>query len=90
MTAHPYERWHSTLYPFLVSKMEELQLLGYPEATTAEVWSYLLHKKWKKPKEDVFLHQLVQDVMSVSVSGYMTFLTVEAYKAPAFDLKGLT
>ncbi|NGP43439.1 histidine kinase [Bacillaceae bacterium SIJ1] len=90
MAPHPYEVWHETLSPFLLSKAEEFQLLGYPEATTAEVWACLLKKKWKKPKEDVRLHQLVEDVMRLSVNEYMSFLTVEAFKAPEMDLEGLT
>lgn len=78
--SHYFEKYRSKLLPALQSKREEFVLLGYTEVTVDHVWSYMKNKKWKKVNEDVLLHQLVNDVLSVKVGDYMHYETVEAFK----------
>ncbi|QFT90017.1 Post-transcriptional regulator ComN [Bacillus sp. THAF10] len=80
---HPYDMFRYELEPVLRSKLEEFQLFGYNTVTEEELWECLTKKKWKRP-ETKRLHELVNDVYSLSVSDYMTYITIEAYKAPNF------
>jgi hypothetical protein len=80
------EHFHSQVGPVLQSKLEEFRILGYMEISEPELWEYLLKKKWKKVKEEIKLHQVIQDILSVKVSDYLSYATVEAYKATEFSL----
>ncbi|WP_409301894.1 post-transcriptional regulator [Peribacillus sp. SCS-155] len=79
---HPYQKYYETMKPALANKAEELRLLGMDAVNEEDIWSYLTLKKWKRPGEDIHIHQLVSDIMSVSSSQFMTYATVEAYKGP--------
>ncbi|MBM4762406.1 post-transcriptional regulator [Bacillus sp. B15-48] len=68
------------------SKLEEFKILGYGEAKEQELWTFLLNKKWKKPKDDVRLYEIVADILSVQPGEYMNFMTVEAFKLGSFVL----
>ncbi len=83
---HEYDRFRDVVKPVLKSKLEEFVMLGYKTITEAELWSYLTNKKWKKPKEEIHLYEIVQDIFSVKVSDYMSFATIEAFKMPEFSL----
>lgn len=83
---HEYDRFRDVVKPVINSKLEEFVMLGYKTITGAELWSYLTNKKWKKPKEDIHLYEIVQDIFSVKVSDYMSFATIESYKMPEFSL----
>jgi len=77
---HPYEQYRYTLLPVLKSKCEEFAILGYKDVTAEQVWGYLILKKWKKHDEEIHLHQLVNDVLTVKIGEYMHFKTIEAFK----------
>lgn len=79
---HKYEQYYDILGPALTSKAEELLLIGYGKVSIQDLWGYFTKKKWKKPKEDVHLHELVSDVLSLKAGDYMNFATVEAYRSP--------
>jgi hypothetical protein len=81
-----YEYLRKQVGPALQSKLEEFQLLGYDKITEPQLWDFLIKKKWKKAKEEINLHEVIQDIMSVKVSEYMSFATVEAFKVPEFSL----
>jgi hypothetical protein len=81
-----FEYLRGKVGPALQSKLEEFQLMGYKKISEPQLWDFLTKKKWKKAKDEIKLHEVIQDIMSVKVSEYMNFATVEAYKAPEFSL----
>lgn len=85
MSKHPIDSYRDHLKPFLTSKMEEFHLLGYDKITEDELWNFLKGRKWKK-QEEVKIHQLAADILSVKVNDYMSYTTIETYKeASSFD-----
>jgi hypothetical protein len=85
---HEYEHFRIRVKPALRSKLDEFQMLGYNTISEKELWEYLIRKKWKKVKDDKKLFEIVQDILSIKVSDYMSFATIEAYKSPELLLKG--
>lgn len=75
---HPYEKYRQEMYPALKSKQEEFDLLGYPDITEEDIWTYLIQKKWKKVDADARQYEIIQDIMRVKVSDYMLFATTAA------------
>ncbi|WP_188206262.1 post-transcriptional regulator [Alkalibacillus aidingensis] len=69
--------WKPYINEVIQSKVEELVMLGYDGASQAEVWECLNQKVWRKNK-DKQLHEVVQDILHMSGSVYMSFLTVQA------------
>jgi hypothetical protein len=66
--------------PALICKKEEFQLLGYEQVTIEEIWDCLFYKKWKKLKEEKKLFEIVNDILALSVSEYMTYMTVQSHQ----------
>ncbi|WP_078379559.1 post-transcriptional regulator [Sutcliffiella halmapala] len=83
---HAYDLFRSDLTPVLQSKLEEFQLFGYDTISENELWECLTKKMWKRP-ESKMLHQLVNDVYSLAITDYMSYITIEAYKAPNYFLE---
>ncbi|MGE8206116.1 post-transcriptional regulator [Heyndrickxia sp. NPDC080065] len=79
---HIYDKYFNVLEPALKSKAEELGLIGYGQVTIKDLWSYLTKKKWKKPKDDIHVYELVSDVLGLKAGDYMNFATIEAYRTP--------
>lgn len=40
------------------------------------------YKKWRKPREDVHIYEIVRDILNVKVSDFISFQTVEHLKGP--------
>lgn len=78
--SHYFERYRTKLLPAIQSKCEEFILFGYKDVTEDHFWEYMIRKKWKKYKEDRFLHELVNDILSVKMGDYMHYATMEAFK----------
>ena len=76
------DAYRQELTVVLQSKVEEFHMLGYDRVTEQEIWTCLKSKKWKQFPEEIKIHQLVNDVLTLSTSDYMTYLTMQAYKAP--------
>lgn len=76
----PVDEWKRDLRPAIESKVEELQMMGYPRATVEDVWKCLQKKVWKG-NPDKRLHEVVQDILHLSSTIYMSYLTVDAYQA---------
>lgn len=68
--------------PVLTSKYEELRMLGFKEVTIQDIWDSLIARKWRKPKAETRLYEIVADILSLSGSDYMTCKTLEAYRTP--------
>jgi len=81
-----YDRFRKEVHPALISKMEEFSLLGYGTISQDSLWEFLRKKKWRKPKEDVKVYEIVSDILSVNVGEYMNYATVEAFKSDEFSL----
>jgi hypothetical protein len=84
---HQYDRFREQVKPVLLSKLEEFEILGYQTISEPELWNYLTVKKWRKPKEDIQLYEIVQEIFSVKVGEFMNFATVEAFKMPDFSFE---
>lgn len=84
--SHRYGRFYKQIKPALKSKEEEFKLLGYENVSEAQIWEYLSKKKWKKPKEEIHLYEIVADILSAKMGDVMNFTTVEAFKLRDFDL----
>jgi hypothetical protein len=72
-------QWKVRLSPALQSKVSEFHLHGYDRATTDEVWNCVLTRR--KKKKDVKLHDLFNDILVLSPSHYMTWLTTQSYSS---------
>ena len=79
------EVYREQLQIVLDSKVEEFHMLGYERVTLEDVWKCLKDKKWKKVGPDVRLYELVNDVLTLTASDYMTYLTLKAYQAPLWS-----
>lgn len=87
---HQYDDYYEILQPVLKSKAEEFLLVGYGKVKASDLWDYLTKKKWKKPKTEIRVHELVSDVLSIKAGEYMNFATIEAFRSPNWfiDLEG--
>ncbi|WP_102345440.1 post-transcriptional regulator [Bacillus sp. Marseille-P3661] len=77
------EYYKKQVKPAIESKVEELRLLGYDRVTEEEVWDCLHKKVWKKNNVKA-LHEIVEDILTLKVGTYMSYITVKAYQAPDF------
>ena len=84
MTIEQWSYWKLKLEPAIESKLEEMQLLGYDQVTSEEIWELFIRKIEKDPERPtpVRAHWMVSKLMQLSPNDYMTSLTVAAYKAP--------
>ncbi|WP_110111457.1 post-transcriptional regulator [Bacillus sp. CGMCC 1.16541] len=67
------------------SKIEEFHLLGYGEVREENLWDYLQKKKWKKVKEELPLHHMVNDILTVKVMDIMNYITIQSYKGSRLE-----
>ncbi|WP_117169129.1 post-transcriptional regulator [Paraliobacillus sediminis] len=73
------EDWKSSILMVLDSKVEELILMDYDNATREIVWNCLVEKVWKgNPEKRLF--QIVEDILHLSASKYMSYLTMQSYQ----------
>ncbi|MFJ7727070.1 post-transcriptional regulator [Neobacillus sp. NPDC097160] len=81
-----FDHFRTQVQPALASKLAEFRLLGINSVTEKELWEFLLKKKWKKVKEEKRLYEMIQEILSVKVSDYLSFATIEAYKTAEFSI----
>ncbi|MDF1506844.1 post-transcriptional regulator [Robertmurraya sp. DFI.2.37] len=89
-TVHEYDRFRSEVKPALISKVEELNLLGYGTIHEQQLWEFLTTKKWKRVRDDIKLYEIVADILSLKPGEYMSFASVEALKLLDFSLEDET
>ncbi|MDX8359449.1 MULTISPECIES: post-transcriptional regulator [Bacillaceae] len=77
------EQFKAICQPALTSKLEEFCMFGYEDVTEEQLWECLKKKKWKRVKEGKKLYEMVNDILSLTISEYMSYITIEAYKAPS-------
>lgn len=74
------ERWKEEVMPALLSKKDELHMLGYADATTDSIWECLKANEWKN-KENKRIHEIVQDILHLKTHTYMNYLTVNVLQS---------
>ena len=84
--SHVNEKNRTQVQPVLKSKLEEFRLLGVDSVTEQGLWEYLIKKKWKKVKQEMRLYEMIQEILSVRVSDYLNYVTIESYKTTEFSL----
>lgn len=82
-----HDEWRTQVQPAIISKLEEFRLLGYDAITEQEFWEFLIKKKWRKAKEEAKLFEIIQDILSVKVSDYLSYAQIEAYKTAEFSFE---
>ncbi|MGG3564594.1 post-transcriptional regulator [Neobacillus rhizosphaerae] len=85
--SHVYDQFRIQVQPALASKLSEFDLLGYDSVSENELWNFLIKKKWKKLKVEMKLYEIIQEILSVRVSDYMSYATIEAYKTVEFSFE---
>lgn len=73
-----FEVWRDDLQIVLESKVDELHMLGFTQATCDQVWECALFKLRKK-KEPTKLHAFVNTILTIKPSEFMNFLSREQY-----------
>lgn len=84
--SHKYDHFRIQIQPVLQSKIEEFEILGYGTYDEQQLWNFLVKKKWKKPKEEISLYEIVQEILSLKPGDFMSFQTVEALKSSQFSI----
>lgn len=82
---HEYDCFRNKVQPALECKLDEFSLLGYETVNEQDLWSFLTRKKWRKPKEEIMLFEIVQDILGIKIGEYMNYATVEAFKLDDFS-----
>lgn len=71
------DEWKNEMDMVLESKRNELQSLGYTDATKEDIWQCLVKKVWKgNPEKRIF--EIVQDIFHLSSGVYLSYLTTES------------
>lgn len=60
------------------SKAEEFALMGYKRITGKDIWDYVSEKY--NQDELPPLHKIVNDILTLKVTTFMNWLTINAYK----------
>ncbi len=76
-TPHPYEKFRETVKPALESKLEEFRLMEYKDVTEEKLWNFFISKRWRFPKEDIRLYEIVDHILSLKPSDYLAYSQVE-------------
>ncbi|MEB3102029.1 post-transcriptional regulator [Ferviditalea candida] len=63
------------------SKAEEFMLLGYENVTGKDIWAFVSDQYRDGLPQ---LHRVVNDILSLKVTKYMNWMTLNAYKGIRF------
>ncbi|WP_205690220.1 post-transcriptional regulator [Chengkuizengella sediminis] len=67
-----------TIEELCLSKAEEFRMLGYNHVTGHEIWQCISKKYHKDGIPN--LHKIVNDILTLKVTNFMNWLTMNAYK----------
>lgn len=74
----PFADRFQQVFPALESKKSEFHLYGYTTVTEEDLWQFCVSKMWrKKDSSTLALHEVVNDVLSISPAAYMTYTQIE-------------
>lgn len=65
------------------SKAEEFRLIGYEHVTGKDIWNCVSSKYEKEGFPPIY--KLVNDILSLKVTGFMNFMTMSAYRGSTFE-----
>jgi Post-transcriptional regulator len=74
-----FSDWRKEVHPAVQSKKEEFHYMGYESVTDEEIWD-CVQERLKKKKVEPRLHTLVDQILSLSLNDFMTWLTIQTYK----------
>lgn len=74
------DQWKHDVFPALMSKKDELILMGYSEVTTEDIWTCLVNQVWVNNSEKK-LYEVVQDVLHLPSHTYMNYLTLNVLQS---------
>lgn len=77
MNKKTIDEWRYYVEPALLSKVNELKIVGYAGVTTDELWGYLKSKVWQLDKQRS-VHEVIQDILRFAPSDYINHITVKA------------
>lgn len=60
------------------SKADEFRMIGYDQVTGADIWECVSDKYHKKGTPN--LHEVVNDILSLKVTQFMNFITLNMYR----------
>lgn len=63
-----------------LSKAEEFHLLGYEHVEGKEIWEYV-ESQYEKTGMPSSLNRIVNDILSLKVTTFMNWLTMNAFKS---------
>ncbi|OXS57967.1 hypothetical protein B1A99_15135 [Cohnella sp. CIP 111063] len=69
---------NDTIAQLCRSKAEEFHLIGYEQVTGADVWECVSDKYHKKGIPP--LHEIVNDILSLKVTQFMNYITLNMYR----------
>lgn len=64
---------------FFYSKLEEFKIFGYDDVEFESLWLYLIGKKWKK-KMELYIYEMMSDILLVKIGEFMNYVIVELFK----------
>jgi len=76
------EELNKAIRDICVSKAEEFRMLGYEQVTGEEIWD-CVSDKYKNGTPP--LYQVVNDILSLKVTQFMNWMTMNAYKGFHLD-----
>ena len=76
------EELNATIESLCESKAEEFRLLGYEHVSGQEIWTCVSDKYHKTGQPA--LHQIVNDILSLKVTQFMNYMTLNAYRGTRF------
>ncbi|MBJ6362957.1 post-transcriptional regulator [Paenibacillus sp. GCM10012307] len=79
LTEEELQGWIETLCE---SKAEEFHLVGYEHVTAEQIWECVSNKYHKHGQPA--LHQIVNDILSLKVTAFMNFMTLNAFRGTHF------
>lgn len=73
-----YHEIFTHVLPALESKRNEFVVYQYDTVTEQDIWKYCVTKKWrKKDVPSLPLYQIINDILTISPSEFMTFEHIE-------------
>ncbi len=79
MSEKPVLEWRNKVKPVLDSKRKEFFIIGYSKTTNDDIWDCLVDRIWEgNPNKR--LHEVVQDILHLTSSVYMNYLTLSTYQ----------
>lgn len=72
------EQLNALIEQLCLSKADEFKLLGYEHVEGREIWAYV-EERYKKSGLPS-LNRIVNDILSLKITSFMNWLTLNAYK----------